>query len=137
MPRLNFLKNLIAVLVAFWAALAATAASAGTPTLTFDRGYVGEYTSAINGPVNMFAFDGGTPDLNIQSVTITQNSSSNLFELQGNDIPVNITVTFVNGSTQTVTGGVNWRVTTGSTIEAVGLRVDQALNDGYPLTTGH
>ncbi|MCL9983697.1 MAG: hypothetical protein NBV60_11140, partial [Erythrobacter sp.] len=71
MISLKLLKNLIAVLVAFWAALSATAASAGTPSITFDRGYVGEYTSAINGPVNMFALDGGTPDLNIQSVTIT------------------------------------------------------------------
>ncbi|MCZ8369963.1 MAG: Ig-like domain-containing protein [Porphyrobacter sp.] len=136
MISLKFLKNLVAILVASWAAFAASAASAGTPTLTFDGGWVGEYSSAINNPANMFAFDGGTPDLNIASVTITQNSSSNSFELQGNDIPVTITVNFVGGSTQTVTGGVNWRVIDGQTIEAIGLRVDQGITDGYPLSPG-
>lgn len=52
-------------------------AQAGTPNLTFTEGWVGEYSSSINGPDRMFAFDNGTPDLNIRSVTITQNSSTN------------------------------------------------------------
>lgn len=61
--------------------LAAHIVFAGTPSLTFKEGWVGEYSSAINGPENMYAFDGGTPDLNIRQVTIAQNSSTNAFEL--------------------------------------------------------
>lgn len=101
------------------------AAFAGTPTLTFANGWVGEYSSAINQPVNIYAFDNGTPDLNIKSVTISQNSSTNLFELQGNDIPVTITVNFVNGTRQTVQGAVNWRETaSGGVLRGIGLRID-------------
>lgn len=112
------------------------AAFAGTPTLTFTSGWVGEYTSAINQPINIYAFDNGTPDLNIKSVTISQNSSSNQFELQGNDIPVTITVNFVNGTRQTVGGAVNWRETaSGGVLRAIGLRIDQGITDGYPLTS--
>jgi len=114
----------------------AGAAYAGTPTLTFTQGWIGEYTSSINGPNVMYAFDGGTPDLNIQSVTISQNSTTNLFQTQGNDIPVTITVNFVNGTRVTGLGGVNWRETAGSTLRGIGLRLDQAISDGYPLTSG-
>ena len=115
----------------------AGAAYAGTPTLTFTEGWVGEYSSSINGPNNMYAFDGGTPDLNIKSVTIAQTSSTNQFELQGNDIPVTITVNFVNGTRVSAGGAVNWRETaSGGVLRGIGLRIDQTLNDGYPLTSG-
>lgn len=113
------------------------AAQAGTPTLTFTGGWVGEYSSAINQPVNMYAFDNGTPDLNIKSITISQNSSTNQFELQGNDIPVTITINFVDGTRQTVQGAVNWRETaSGGVLRGIGLRIDQGVADGYPLTSG-
>lgn len=112
-------------------------AQAGTPNLTFTEGWIGEYSSSINGPDRMFAFDNGTPDLNIRSVTITQNSSTNQFELQGNDIPVTITVNFVDGSRISVAGAVNWRETaSGGVLRGIGLRLDQAIADGYPLTAG-
>ncbi|MFM5967828.1 MAG: Calx-beta domain-containing protein, partial [Micrococcales bacterium] len=74
---------------------------------------------------------------NIRSVTITQNSSTNQFELQGNDIPVTITVNFVDGSRISVAGAVNWRETaSGGVLRGIGLRLDQAIADGYPLTAG-
>lgn len=79
----------------------------------------------------MYAFDGGTPDLNISSVTITQNSSTNQFELQGNDIPVTIIVNFVNGTRISAAGAVNWRETaSGGVLRGIGLRIDQTIADG-------
>lgn len=113
------------------------AAQAGTPTLTFTGGWVGEYSSAINQPVSMYAFDNGTPDLNIKSITISQNSSTNQFELQGNDIPVTITINFVDGTRQTVQGAVNWRETaSGGVLRGIGLRIDQGVADGYARQLG-
>lgn len=130
---LKVLTRVIGMLVVLL--LTPVAAHAGVPTLTFTNGWVGEYSSAINQPVNMYAFDNGTPDLNIKAVTISQNSSTNQFELQGNDIPVTVTVDFINGSRQTVQGAVNWRETaSGGTLRGIGLRIDQNISDGYTLT---
>lgn len=125
------------LLLAILAMLVSQAAVAGNPTLTFEDGWVGEYSSSINGPNRMFLFDGGSPDLNIDNVTISQNSSSNQFELQGNDIPVTIVVNFVNGTRQTIQGAVNWRETaSGGVLRGIGLRLGTTVSDGYPLSTG-
>lgn len=112
-----------AVLTAM-AILFSSAALAGTPTLTFVDGWVGEYASNANQPTRMYAFDNGSVDLNIKSVTISQNSSTAQFEIpggQGNDVPVDITVNFVNGTRQTVQGSVNWKIGTNQNPDAIGL----------------
>lgn len=67
-------------------------------------------------------------------MTISQNSSTNYFETQGNDVPVTIAVNFLDGTQRTVQGAVNWRETANGKLRGIGLRIDQTIADGYPLT---
>ena len=135
----QFISRVARYAVGLYLLLAAHIVLAGNPSLTFKEGWVGEYSSNIAGPQNMYAFDGGTPDLNIRQVTIAQNSSTNAFEFQGggNDIPVSITVEFTDGTRQTVDGAVSWRETASNKLRGIGLRIDQTLNDGYTLSSGY
>jgi len=59
--------------------------------------------------------------LGIERVYFSQNSSGNIFEVQGNDIAGTITlVSSVTGQTLDVPGAIVWRITSGSTLEILG-----------------
>ena len=59
--------------------------------------------------------------LGIERVYFSQNSSGNIFEVQGNDIVGTITlVSSVTGQTLDVPGAIVWRITSGSTLEILG-----------------
>lgn len=114
----------------------AHAAPLTTVSVTFNNGFVGEYSSttqsSAQAPQHSILF--GT--LNIQSVTISQQTDTGLFKKnQGNDVLVDLTVRYTNGTT--VTCGqtfVNWLDKSGNFVEGIGL-ITSNCNDGYTLTT--
>lgn len=114
----------------------ALAAPLTTVSVTFNNGFVGEYSSttqsSAQAPQHSILF--GT--LNIQSVTISQQTDTGLFKKnQGNDVLVDLTVRYTNGTT--VTCGqtfVNWLNKSGNFVEGIGL-ITSNCNDGYTLTT--
>lgn len=129
-----FARLLLAVL-AICAAAIATPAHAG-PTLTFTEGWVGQ-TGNSNSIANALAFSSTSPNT-ISSVTVSQELGSNSFQIQGNDIPVTVTVLFSDGSRQSADGAIVWRETSGSTLRGIGIifRNVNNISDGYSVTSG-
>ncbi len=114
----------------------AHAAPLTTVSVTFNNGFVGEYSSttqsSAQAPQHSILF--GT--LNIQSVTISQQTDTGLFKKnQGNDVLVDLTVRYTNGTTVTCSSTfVNWLDKSGNFVEGIGL-ITSNCNDGYTLTT--
>jgi len=131
-------RTLVRILVVFLAVFAAGAASPAfaSPALTFTDGWIGQ-TSNNNNINNALGFSSASPRT-ISSVTVSQELGSSSFQIQGNDIPVTVTVQFSDGTRQSADGAIVWRETTGSTLRGMGLifRNVNNIDDGYSVTDG-
>jgi len=117
--ELNFRQCHILVLIVFSMLTWGAQAQAANPSLTFKNGWIGEYSTGGGGnphqPDNVYAFRGSSQStIAIESVTISQESATGLFvkSPQGNDVPVTLTIRFVDSTKAPVTTSaalVNWR----------------------------
>ena len=81
-------------------------------SVPFTNGFVGDNT-ANNVSSNSFYLSGAT-GLGWTNIQFAQNSSSNIFVAQGNDIIGMVLITDNNGIEHTVNGFVKWRAPSGS-----------------------
>ena len=80
-------------------------------TVPFNNGFVGN-NSANNVAVNSFYLTGAS-GLGFTNVQFAQNSNSNIFVAQGNDIIGMVLITDSNGVEHTINGFVKWRAPSG------------------------
>lgn len=97
------------------------------PSALFTEGGLGNSSASYTKSASSQSF----LDLGIQSITLSQSGSGRYFQLQGNDLPVVITLTPVTGSAITFNGIVSWRATTGSTVEALGVLPDPGTSTSF------
>ena len=98
--------------------------------ISFTDGVVAEYSSTPNGSVNPKSF----AYLGVSEVVMSDGLGATYFGSQGNDVNVVLTFRYPNGTSKTFNAAINWRVTTGSTLEAFGLTVSGTVDDGTGYT---
>ena len=82
----------------------------------FPDGFLGNRGTSANGADDIRTFT----TLGISRAEFQQNSSSGVFELQGNDIPGSARFYFDNGVVVSVPGFINWRETDSGTLNLIG-----------------
>jgi len=100
------------LLTIFFASISFLAVSQNLITVPFSNGFVGNNT-ANNVSSNSFYLS-GVSGLGWTNIQFAQNSSSNIFVAQGNDIIGMVLITDNNGVEHTVNGFVKWRAPSGS-----------------------
>ncbi|MFM6946911.1 MAG: tandem-95 repeat protein [Flavobacteriales bacterium] len=96
----------------FFASISFLAFSQNLITVPFSNGFVGNNT-ANNVSSNSFYLSGAS-GLGWTNVQFAQNSTSNIFVAQGNDIIGMVLITDNNGIEHTINGFVKWRAPSGS-----------------------
>ena len=81
------------------------------------NGFVGTRGSSAGSAESVRTF----ATLGIARLFFIQNSSTNQFELQGNDIPGTLRIVRTNGTTLDIPASANWRMNTGSTTDLIGI----------------
>jgi hypothetical protein len=91
-------------------------------SVPFPEGFIGTKGTNSNQASGVLNF----ATLGIVRASFYQDSGSGQFTLQGNDIPGGLRITLSSGRVITVTGAINWRVTSGSTLYCFGFVPDAA-----------
>ncbi len=112
---------------------AATPALAGFVSVSFNNGFIGANTNNQPNATGAFA----TSTSGITKLSFGQNSSSNVFELQGNDLPGTVTFTDNNNVSHSIAGFLNWRETQGATIRTIVFRPATGTNVTIATTSGN
>jgi hypothetical protein len=86
-------------------------------SVPFGNGFVGTRGSSAGTANNVLTY----ATLGIDRTFFIQSSSTNQFELQGNDIPGTLRIVRTNGTTIDIPASANWRMNTGSTTDLVGI----------------
>ena len=86
-------------------------------SVPFTNGFIGARGSSAGTANNVRTF----ATLEIARIFFIQNSSTNSFELQGNDIPGTMRIVRTNGTTLDIPASANWRQNEGSTTYLIGL----------------
>jgi hypothetical protein len=108
-----FILGVLCFSSTFTAAQAQTRVSVG-----FEYGIIGEASNNGHQPERGVLLS----TLGISQVVISQLSNNGQFGgTQGNDYNVDVTILFTNGTTATFPAAVNWRDTSGSTVNGIGL----------------
>ena len=107
---LRFSKNLLVSIL--FAVIALSVQAQNLITVPFNNGFVGNNT-ANNVSSNSFYLSGAS-GLGWTNVQFAQNSTSNIFVAQGNDIIGMVLITDNNGVEHTINGFVKWRAPSGS-----------------------
>ncbi|MEY3682991.1 MAG: hypothetical protein RLZZ289_1526, partial [Bacteroidota bacterium] len=107
---LRFSKNLLVSIL--FAVIALSVQAQNLITVPFNNGFVGNNT-ANNVSSNSFYLSGAS-GLGWTNVQFAQNSTSNIFVAQGNDIIGMVLITDNNGVEHTVNGFVKWRAPSGT-----------------------
>ena len=82
-------------------------------TVPFNNGFVGDNT-ANNNSTNAYYSAGATGvGLGWSNLQFAQNSTSNIFVAQGNDIIGSVLITDASGSEKTINGFIKWRAPSG------------------------
>ena len=111
LPFLKYSKLLILLLFSFF--LSANLSAQNLITVPFNNGFVGNNT-ANNNSNNAYYTAGVTGvGLGWTNLQFTQNSTSNIFTAQGNDIIGSVLITDASGLEKTINGFIKWRATSG------------------------
>ncbi|GLC26918.1 hypothetical protein rosag_34310 [Roseisolibacter agri] len=81
------------------------------------NGFIGTRASSAGSAESVKTF----ATLGIARLFFIQSSSTNQFELQGNDIPGTLRIVRTNGTTLDIPASANWRMNTGSTTDLIGI----------------
>ncbi|MBP5999616.1 MAG: gliding motility-associated C-terminal domain-containing protein [Sediminibacterium sp.] len=98
--------------------------SQGQVSLTFSNGYLGTQNSAVQSTSNIKNF----ASLGIARVSFGQSYSGTFGGTQGNDLAGVIKFYLTSGRVISLNGALNWRETTGNTVEVFGLIIDAGQN---------
>jgi hypothetical protein len=98
--------------------------SHGQVSLTFSNGYLGTQNSAVQSTSNIKNF----ASLGIARVSFGQSYSGTFGGTQGNDLAGVIKFYLTSGRVISLNGALNWRETSGNTVEVFGLIVDAGQN---------
>jgi len=93
-------------------------------SLTFSKGYLGTQGSNTNQSNNIK----NLTTLGISRVSFSQSYAGTFGGTQGNDLSGVIKLYLNSGSVISLNGAINWRETTGSTVEVFGLIFDPGQN---------
>ena len=118
----SFKKRLASLLVLLFLSVGDLAAQG--VSLTFSTGYLGTQNSAVQSTSNIK----NLASIGISRVSFSQSYSGSFGGTQGNDLSGTIKLYLSTGSVVTLSGALNWRETTGSTVEVFGLIFDQGQN---------
>ncbi len=105
------IQKLQALLVGACALLPVVAAAQNSVSVPFTNGFIGNRSASAGTSNNVLTFS----TLGIARIFFIQNSSTNAFEIQGNDIPGIMRIVRSNGTTLDLPASVNWRNSGGST----------------------
>ncbi|RKT00767.1 gliding motility-associated C-terminal domain-containing protein [Flavobacterium sp. 123] len=119
----------------FFAALFLTVASsysleAQNVSLTFSKGYLGTQGSNTNQANSI----NNLSNIGINRISFSQAYAGAFGGTQGNDLSGNLTFYLANGTSFSLTGALNWRETSGSTVEVFGFIFDSGQN--HTITYG-
>src|SRR6056300_410650 len=125
----NFSKLIVFVLCFF---ASTTAAKADFVAVPFKNGFVGTTGTNPQKANNIVLFFDGA--LGVDRVIFTQNSSTNQFEIQGNDIPGTLRM-FVGTTYTDIPGAIVWRWTDGDRNYSLGFIPASGVNTTIGTTT--
>ena len=113
MPRAGQWRGVATSLLAIVAAIgsAPTAAAQNIISVPFTQGFIGTRGSSAGTANNVLTYQ----TLGISRTFFIQNSSTNSFELQGNDIPGTLRIVRTDGVTLDIPASANWRNSGGTT----------------------
>ena len=113
MPRAGQWRGVATSLLAIVAAMgsAPTAAAQNIISVPFTQGFIGTRGSSAGTANNVLTYQ----TLGISRTFFIQNSSTNSFELQGNDIPGTLRIVRTDGVTLDIPASANWRNSGGTT----------------------
>ncbi|WP_406752202.1 beta strand repeat-containing protein, partial [Aquirufa salirivi] len=124
--KLLFLATLI------FSLSAATPALAGYVSVSFNEGFIGDQ-NGNNKAQNGIAVS----TTGITRLSFAQNSSTNVFELQGNDLPGFVTFYDKNNVFHSIAGFMNWRETSGSTVRTMIFLPVTGTNEVIAVNSGN
>jgi len=112
-PRRALVRSAVVSFVAAFVigAVARPLAAQGTISVPFTNGFIGARGSSAGTANNVLTY----ATLGIDRTFFIQNSSTNSFELQGNDIPGTLRIVRTNGTTLDMPASANWRNSGGTT----------------------
>ena len=113
MPRAGQWRGVATSLLAIVAAMgsAPTATAQNIISVPFTQGFIGTRGSSAGTANNVLTYQ----TLGISRTFFIQNSSTNSFELQGNDIPGTLRIVRTDGVTLDIPASANWRNSGGTT----------------------
>lgn len=121
-------KILLFFAVLFFSLSSSSSLNAQNVSLTFAKGYLGTQGSNTN-QANMID---NLSSIGINRIGFSQPYSGTFGGTQGNDLSGTLTFYLANGTSFSLTGALNWRETTGSTVQVFGFIFDAGQNYAIP-----
>ena len=86
-------------------------------SVPFNDGWIGYVGSNTQQSINSQTF----ATMGIERIFLTQSSSSGQFEIQGNDVNIDLVIELMDGSQLELAGSLTWRLASGNNILAFGI----------------
>ena len=105
-------------------------------SLFFTDGYLGTVGNNTNQANGIKTFS--TLGISRAAIVQADTDGDGLFDVgtQGNDVPVTIKLYLTNGTVLSLNSAINWRETTGSTLEVMGVVFDSGESASIPYASG-